>query len=105
VTEVIALFSNSLQDSLVRGGGQTKVDKARTGNFRACQQSGGVRIGQEGIDDLLSQLARVATGWFGQLHGNIAGSITVRSHFGALQRDVGFSLGQDGTDGSLEAGD
>ena len=99
---MIALFGNRLQDGLVRGGGQTEVDKARAGNFGAIYKLRACRLGQQDVHDLLRQFARVASGWLGQLHGHVGRDVAVRGNFGTLEQDVGLGLRHDGGDGGLD---
>src|SRR5690606_38155982 len=54
---------------------------------------------------LLCELARVAPGRFGQLHGDIARDVTVRGDFGALKRDGLLTFWQQFAHGGFDMGD
>ena len=68
-------------------------------------QAGRVRVGQDARHDGLGQLARVASGRAGGLHGDIAGHVAVGGDLGALQGDVRGLVGVQGVQDGAQDGD
>jgi hypothetical protein len=56
---------------------EVKVDESGSGDFSAGDALGQVSICAQRIDDLLSDIARVAFERFGQLHRQIAGQFAM----------------------------
>ena len=75
-------FDHGLNHRLFGRVGQANVDEARTGDLQRAD----VGVVRHGVDQLLCQLAWVFAQRFGQLHGDIARGVAVRSLFRALQR-------------------
>ncbi|MGF6301813.1 hypothetical protein OKW42_005166 [Paraburkholderia sp. WC7.3d] len=56
-------------------------------------QAFGLRIDEQGIDDLLRELARIGAQRLGELHRDVARDVAVRGDFRALKRDGGRDEG------------
>ncbi len=100
--ELPALLQNGFDHGLFRSSGNTDIDKAGAGDFRAGDQAGGACL--QRTHDSLRQFARIFLQRFGNLHRNIAGNVAMRRIARTFQRDVRrqAAVCQQGRDSGLD---
>ena len=89
---------------LLGGGLEANVDEARAGNLNVLHPLLKGGRGQQGLAQLLPQLAGVEFEWLGQLHGRGDGEVAMGCHFGRFKSGLVAGTGQQTIEGLAQSG-
>ena len=92
--EACAFAEHGGDHRLLRGGGETQVDEAGTGDFGGSRRDPSrPRLREHRIDDLLRELARIRAQRLGELHRDIHATSPCAATFGRSRTMVGDDEG------------